>query len=79
MGFYDIPENMPNTLTTKLSSDTTQIKGVALTMVGVTIQALSTLMIALILGFIFDWRLTLVNIAFLFLPNEIATRIFRCQ
>jgi len=65
MGFYDNPDNKPNTLTTKLSSDTTQIKGLALTMVGVTIQALSTLVIALVLGFVFDWRLTLINIAFL--------------
>ena len=65
MGFYDNPDNNPNTLTTKLSSDTTQIKGLALTMVGVTIQALSTLVIALVLGFVFDWRLTLINIAFL--------------
>ena len=62
MGFYDLPENRPNTLTTKLSSETTQIKGIALTMVGVTAQAICTLLIATILGFIFDWRLTLINL-----------------
>ena len=65
MGFFDIPENKPNTLTTKLSSETTLIKGVAISMVGVTIQAITTLLMALILGFFFDWRLTLINIAFL--------------
>lgn len=77
MGFYDLPENKPNTLTTRLSSDTTQIKGVALTMVGVTIQALSTLIIAIVLGFVFDWRLTLINLGFL--PLILISSVFHMR
>ena len=77
MGFYDLPENRPNTLTTKLSSETTQIKGVALTMVGVIAQAICTLLIATILGFIFDWRLTLINLGLV--PLIMISSIFKMK
>jgi ATP-binding cassette subfamily B (MDR/TAP) protein 1 len=65
MGFYDAPHNTPGTLTSQLSSDTTKTNSIALSMVGIAVQTISTLTAATILGFIFDWRITLINLGFL--------------
>ncbi len=65
MGFYDIPDNTPGSLLAKLSSDTTKVNGVALTMIGVYIQTVFTLVIGIGLGLYFDWRLALITLAFI--------------
>ena len=65
MGFFDIPENSPGSLITALSSDTTKLSGVVLTMIGVSVQSLVNLIIGLALGFIYDWRLSLIVIGFM--------------
>jgi ATP-binding cassette subfamily B (MDR/TAP) protein 1 len=63
MGFFDIKSNTPGYLTTQLSSDTTKTNSVALSMVGSSVQTFSTLIIGVTLGFIYDWRLSLINLA----------------
>jgi len=64
-GYYDIPENTPGALLSKLSSDTTKINGVALTMIGVYIQTFFTLILGIGLGSYFDYRLALITLGFL--------------
>jgi ATP-binding cassette subfamily B (MDR/TAP) protein 1 len=63
MGFYDIKTNTPGYLTSQLSSDTAKVNSIALSMVGISVQTISTLIIAIILGLIYDWRLALINLA----------------
>lgn len=65
MAFYDKPSNSPGALLTKLSSDTTQLNGVVLAMVGVSIQSAMSLVIGLALGFVYEWRLSLIASAFM--------------
>jgi ATP-binding cassette subfamily B (MDR/TAP) protein 1 len=79
MGFYDIPTNTPGTLTTQLSSDTTKLNGIALSMVGISIQTVATLVVAVTLGFIFDWRISLINLGCLPLMMISAVMQFRLQ
>jgi ABC-type multidrug transport system fused ATPase/permease subunit len=47
---------------TRLSNDTTKINGIALSVLGVFFQTFSTIATALIIGFYYEWRLTLINI-----------------
>jgi ATP-binding cassette subfamily B (MDR/TAP) protein 1 len=63
IGFFDIKSNTPGYLTTQLSSDTTKTNSVALSIVGSSVQTFSTLIIGVTLGFIYDWRLSLINLA----------------
>lgn len=65
MGFYDVLENSPGALLTKLSSDTTMLNGIVLTMIGVSVQCFVNLVLGIVLGFVYDWRLALIGIAFL--------------
>ena len=65
MGYFDLPENSPGSLLTKLSSDTTQLNGVVLSMVGVLIQSVVCLLSGLILSLFYDWRLTLISLCFM--------------
>lgn len=62
IGWFDKEENSPGSLLTKLSSDTTQLNGIALSMIGIICQTVVTLAAGLGLGFYYDWRLSLINI-----------------
>ena len=64
MGFFDIQENSPGALLTKLSIDTTLLNGVILTVIGVSVQTLVCSSLGLGFGFAYDWRLALIVLAF---------------
>lgn len=74
MGFYDVHENSPGTLLTKLSSDTLKVNGVALSMFAVLIETTSTLLLGIILGFVFCWELALVSVGLV--PLIILSSVF---
>jgi ATP-binding cassette subfamily B (MDR/TAP) protein 1 len=65
IGFFDKPENAPGSLMTRLSSDTTKLNGIVLTIIGVTVQSFTNLVLGLVLGFVYDWRLSLISVAFM--------------
>jgi len=65
IGFYDDPSNIPGSLITRLSSDTTKLNGFVLSMIGVSVQSAVCLLIGIILGFYYDWRLSLISLSFL--------------
>ena len=65
IGFYDIESNSPGGLLTKLSIDTMQISPLILAIFGAIICTLGSIITALVIGFIFDWKLTLITFAFL--------------
>jgi ATP-binding cassette, subfamily B (MDR/TAP), member 1 len=75
MGYFDVPTHTPGTLTTQLSSDTTKLNGIALSMVGISVQTLATMIVAVTLGFIFDWRLALINLGCM--PLMIGASVFQ--
>ena len=65
MGYYDIDSNSPGGLLTKLSIDTTQISPLILTIFGSIISTAGALIAALIMGMIYDWKLSLIIFAFI--------------
>ena len=58
-------ENSPGALMTKLASDTANVNSIILSIIGVMTQTIVTVAVGLILGFIYDWRITLINMAFI--------------
>ena len=65
MGYYDIDSNSPGGLLTKLSIDTTQISPLILTIFGSVLSTSGALIAALIMGMIYDWKLSLIIFAFI--------------
>ena len=64
IGYFDIDENSPGGLLTKLSIDTTQLNSIILTLIGDIIQTFGNVVCGLIIGFYYDWKLTLICICF---------------
>ena len=60
MGYYDINTNSPGALLTKLSIDTSQLDSLILNIVGGTVTIISTYLISIGLGIIYDWKITLI-------------------
>ena len=65
IAYYDIDENAPGALLTKLSIDTTQLNSIILTLVGDVLQTTGNLITGLVTGFIHDYRLTLISLGFI--------------
>ena len=64
MSFYDITKNSPGALLTRLSIDTMQLNNLVMSVVGSTVQCSATLVLGIILGCIYEYRLTLVMFCF---------------
>ena len=65
IGYYDIDENSPGALLTKLSLDTTQLNSIILTLVGDILSTTGNTIVGLVLGFYYDWKLTLIALCFI--------------
>ena len=65
LGFYDIDYNSPGSLLTKLSIDTTRISPIVLSVFGSIFSAAGGIVLSIVIGFIYDWKLTLISTAFL--------------
>ena len=60
MGYFDISENSPGALLTRLSIDTSQLDTLILNIVGGIIVVISTYIISIILGLQYDFKITLI-------------------
>ena len=60
VGYYDINSNSPGGLLTKLSIDTTQIAPIILSIFNALFCTIGSLITALIFGYIYDWKLSLI-------------------
>lgn len=60
--WFDIAKNNPGGLTARLASDCKMVNGLTTTFIGILIQNVVTLVAALIIGFIFEWRTSLVTV-----------------
>ena len=65
IAYFDIDNNSPGALLTKLSIDTTQLNSIILTLVGDVLQTTGNLITGLVMGFIYDYRLTLLSLIFI--------------
>jgi ATP-binding cassette subfamily B (MDR/TAP) protein 1 len=63
--WFDLPKNNGGQLTTKLSSDSLMVNGLTATFVSILLQNAATLISALIVALIFEWRTALFSIAML--------------
>ena len=75
ISFFDITSNAPGALLTRLSIDTMQLNSLVMTIVGTTVQCGFIAVIGLILGCIYEYRLTLVM--FCFVPFIVASTVIR--
>ena len=75
MSYFDINENSPGALLTKLSVDSSEIDSLILDLVGAKLTVISTLLISFVLGMIYDWKTTLI--LFVFVPLIIYGNIKR--
>ena len=75
LSFFDLTINAPGSLLTRLSIDTTQLNSLLLTILGSTVQCTVVLIIGLVLGCIYEYRLTLI--LFCFVPFIVASMIIR--
>ena len=62
--YFDIKENSPGALVTKLSIDTMNLNQLLLTITGTLIQCFFILALGIILGCLIEYRLTLIDFAF---------------
>ncbi|XP_065254509.1 ATP-dependent translocase ABCB1-like [Emys orbicularis] len=63
IGWYDDPKNAIGFLLTRLATDASQVKGATGSQLGLFTKTASTLLTALIIAFVYDWRLTLLILA----------------
>lgn len=65
IGFHDKNENNPGALLTRLSYDAANVNNIVLSAFGVLVQAVIILFLASAIGFYYNWRLSLINLAIL--------------
>jgi len=63
IGWFDMPENAPGALCSKLSKDATLINSLTSSVVGIFTQALGSFVSGMIYAFIASWQLTLISLA----------------
>ena len=73
-GFFDIKENNPGNLVSNMTKKTDAINGVVFTIFNMLIQAGGSFLTVHVIGFIFDYRITLINFAFI--PFILLTNYF---
>ena len=65
MGYFDLKGNTPGKLVSNMNIKTAAINGIILSLISMIIQSIGNFISSNILGFIYDWRLTLFNLAFI--------------
>ena len=62
IGFFDKRDNSPGVLTSNLSSDAQELNGATTGGLATIAESMAGLLVGIVLGFIFSWRLALVAI-----------------
>ena len=75
LSYFDLKANSPGSLVTRLSFDTMNLNQLILTIFGTTIQCGCTAILGLIIGCIYDYRLTLID--FCFVPFIVLANVLR--
>ena len=74
ISYFDIDENAPGALLTKLSLDTTQLNSLVLSVIGDVISVTGVVVCGLAFSFYYSWRLCLI--ALCFVPFIVISRVF---
>ena len=75
LSFFDITQNSPGALLTRLSIDTMQLNALVMSILGTTVQCGVILILGFILGCLYEWRLTLVQ--YCFMPFIVVSAVLR--
>ena len=65
LSFYDINSNTPGELVSKVNLKTSAINGVVLSLFSMILECIGNFTISTILGFVYEYKLTLINLAFI--------------
>ncbi|XP_056156884.1 bile salt export pump-like [Lampris incognitus] len=65
IGWFDDHRNSPGALTTRLATDASQVQGATGSQIGMIVNSLTNIGVAVIISFYFSWKLTLVIMCFL--------------
>ncbi|KAM4025126.1 bile salt export pump-like [Anomaloglossus baeobatrachus] len=65
VGWFDDPRNSPGALTTRLATDASQVQGATGSQIGMIVNSLTNIGVAIIIAFYFSWKLSLVIMCFL--------------
>ncbi|XP_062869573.1 bile salt export pump isoform X2 [Trichomycterus rosablanca] len=63
--WFDDRRNSPGALTTRLATDASQVQGATGSQIGMIVNSLTNIGVAIIISFYFNWKLSLVIICFL--------------
>ncbi|XP_077607205.1 bile salt export pump isoform X1 [Crocuta crocuta] len=78
IGWFDDLRNSPGALTTRLATDASQVQGAAGSQIGMMVNSFTNISVAIIIAFVFSWKLSLVIVCFfpfLALSGAIQTRM----
>ncbi|XP_041821762.1 bile salt export pump-like [Chelmon rostratus] len=65
IGWFDDHRNSPGALTTRLATDASQVQGATGSQIGMIVNSLTNIGVAVLMSFYFSWKLTLVILCFL--------------
>ncbi|XP_066503109.1 bile salt export pump-like [Hoplias malabaricus] len=65
IGWFDDHRNSPGALTTRLATDASQVQGATGSQIGMIVNSLTNIGVAIIISFYFSWKLSLVIVCFL--------------
>ncbi|NXF07810.1 ABCBB protein, partial [Smithornis capensis] len=65
IGWFDDRRNSPGALTTRLATDASQVQGATGSQIGMIVNSLANIGVAMIIAFYFSWKLSLVIMCFL--------------
>ena len=75
LSYFDVNENSPGSLLTRMSIDTMELNQMLNSILGVSVQCGVVLIVGLIIGCYYEYRLTLVD--FCFVPFIVAANVIR--
>ncbi|KAK5847663.1 hypothetical protein PBY51_016773 [Eleginops maclovinus] len=65
VGWFDDHRNSPGALTTRLATDASQVQGATGSQIGMIVNSLTNIGVAILMSFYFSWKLTLLILCFL--------------
>ncbi|XP_068165354.1 bile salt export pump-like [Antennarius striatus] len=65
IGWFDDHKNSPGALTTRLATDASQVQGATGSQIGMIVNSLTNIGVAVFMSFYFSWKLTLLILCFL--------------
>ncbi|RVE75305.1 hypothetical protein OJAV_G00015350 [Oryzias javanicus] len=65
IGWFDDHRNSPGALTTRLATDASQVQGATGSQIGMIVNSMTNIGVAVLMSFYFSWKLTLLILCFL--------------